>query len=386
MVGQRSTQSESISFNHASTIGRELEYVEQAIMAGRLSGNRAFSGKCQSMLEEALAVPKALMTTSGTAALEMAALLLDVGPDDEVIVPAFTFVSTANAFALRGARIVFCDVRSDTLNLDETSLERLITPRTKAIVPVHYGGVACNMGPILEIADRHCIAVVEDNVHGLFGGFNGKSLGTFGRLAAQSFHDTKNFTCGEGGALLINDPQYVRRAEIIHEKGTNRSQFQRGEVDWYTWTDLGSSYGLSELLAAFLYGQLEQHEHVQARRRGIFRFYADALADWALERGIRLPTVPEGVEPAYHMFYLIMPSEAARESFIADLAAQGVEAVTHYQPLHLSPMGLRFGNRPGMCPVTEEACKCLVRLPFYTTLGDDQLARVVGAAQSWQVA
>jgi dTDP-4-amino-4,6-dideoxygalactose transaminase len=313
----------------------------------------------------------------------MAALLLDTQPRDEVLVPDFTFVSTINAFVLRGARPVFIDIRPDTLNLDETQLEQLITPRTKAIVPVHYAGVGCEMDAILEIAGRHNIAVVEDNAHGLFGKYKGKYLGTFGCLATQSFHETKNFTCGEGGALLINDLQYVERAEIIREKGTNRSRFFRGQVDKYTWVDIGSSYLPSDILAAFLYAQLEALEQIQEKRRRIWEYYYTHLSGWAQDHGVRLPIVPPHCEQPYHMFYLLLPSLKQRQALIAHLKAQSILAVFHYLPLHLSDMGRRFGGNAGDCLVTEDVSDRLLRLPFYNDLSETEQERVIRATCSF---
>jgi dTDP-4-amino-4,6-dideoxygalactose transaminase len=325
-----------------------------------------------------------LLTTSCTHALEMTALLLNIQAGDEVIFPSFTFVSTVNAFVLRGARPVFCDIRPDTLNLDETKLAGLITPRTKAIVPVHYAGVGCEMDVILEIARQHQLPVVEDNAHGLFGKYKGKYLGTFGCMATQSFHETKNFNCGEGGALLINDPQYVERAEIILEKGTNRSRFFRGQLDKYTWVDIGSSYLPSDMLAAYLFAQLESHENVQAKRRYIWEYYHKTLQCWAFESGIRFPIVPKHCDQAYHMFYLLMPSLAKRQALIAHLKALDIVSVFHYLPLHLSDMGRKYGGRPGDCPVTEDVSDRLLRLPFYNDLTEPDLARVASAVCLFQ--
>ncbi len=322
---------------------------------------------------------KALLTTSCTHALEMAALLLKIQPGDEIIVPSFTFVSTVNAFVLRGARPVFADIRPDTLNLDESCLERLITPRTKAIVPVHYAGVGCEMDAIMAIARKHDVPVVEDNAHGLLGRYKGRWLGTFGCLATQSFHETKNFTCGEGGALLINNPRHVARAEILREKGTNRSQMFRGQVAKYSWIDLGSSYLPSDLLAAFLLAQFEAHEHIQAQRRQIWEFYATHLNNWAGQNRVRLPFIPKHCEQPYHMFYMLMPSLAARRTLMEYLQTKHILAVFHYLPLHLSVMGRRFGGCPGDCPVTESVSDRLVRLPFYTQLNQADQARVVNA-------
>ena len=268
-----STDTVKIPFNRSSLQGRELEFIFQTITHGQIAGDQTFSKRCHGLLEEVVGTRRALVTTSCTHALEMAAILLNIQPGDEVIVPAFTFVSTANAFVLRGARPVFCDIRPDTLNLDEAKLEELITPRTRAIVPVHYAGVGCEMDAILEIAGRHGVAVVEDNAHGLFGKYRGRWLGSLGCLATQSFHETKNITCGEGGALLINDERFIERAEIIREKGTNRARFFRGQVDKYSWVDVGSSYVMSDVLAAFLYGQLEKWQEIQAKRRAIWERY-----------------------------------------------------------------------------------------------------------------
>lgn len=368
-----------IPFNRPCFVGNEQTYMAQAIAHGQISGDGLFTRKCHAFLEKELGVPKALLTTSCTHALEMAALLLDIQPGDEVIVPSFTFVSTVNAFVLRGARPVFTDIHPDTLNMDESQLERLITPSTKAIVPVHYAGVGCEMDAITRIADRHGVAVVEDNAHGLFGRYKGKYLGTFGSLAAQSFHETKNFSCGEGGALLINDPSYIERAEILREKGTNRSRFFRGQVDKYSWVDIGSSYLPSDLLAAFLYAQLEARDRIQARRRHIWEYYDQHLQSWAADHGVRLPFIPEHYEQPYHMFYLILPSLEQRQSLTDTLKAEGILSVFHYLPLHLSEMGRHFGGKPGDCPVTETISDRLLRLPFYNELNKTEQGCVVAA-------
>jgi dTDP-4-amino-4,6-dideoxygalactose transaminase len=361
-----------IPFNKPHISGNEIQYIQEALQTGHISGDGAFARKCHAYLEQTLGVPKALLTTSCTHALEMTALLLNVQPGDEVIIPDFTFVSTVNAFVLRGARPIFVDVHPDTLNLDETQLEAAITPRTKAIVPVHYAGVGCEMDAILEIAGRKGIHVIEDNAHGLFGKYKGKYLGTFGVLAAQSFHETKNFSCGEGGALLINDSALAERAEIIREKGTNRSRFFQGQVDKYTWVDIGSSYLPSDILAAFLYAQLENREKIQSHRRRVWETYQAGLADWAGRHEVRLPYIPPYCEQAYHMFYLLFPNLEIRQSFIARLRERGIMSVFHYLPLHLSDMGLRFGGCPGDCPVTERISDRLVRLPFYNAMTEDE--------------
>ena len=381
-----------IPFNRSSLEGRELEFIFQTISVGQVAGDRTFSKKCHGLLEEVVGVRRALVTTSCTHALEMAAILLGIGPGDEVIVPAFTFVSTANAFVLRGARPVFCDIRRDTLNLDEAKLEELITPRTRAIVPVHYAGVGCEMDTILEIAGRHGVAVVEDNAHGLFGKYRGRWLGSFGCLATQSFHETKNITCGEGGALLINEERFIERAEIIREKGTNRARFFRGQVDKYSWVDVGSSYVMSDVLAAFLYGQLEKWREIQAKRRAIWERYDAELTDWAAANGVRRPVVPEHCEQAWHMYYLLMPSLEARTEFIARLKEQGVTAVFHYLPLNKSEFARKMADpgevaspsrgedrrwQLGKCPVTEDVSDRIVRLPFYTSMTESEQEAVI---------
>lgn len=350
-----------------------------------MSGDGAFTRRCHGLLEETLGVPKALLTTSCTHALEMAAILLDIKAGDEVIIPSFTFVSTVNAFVLRGAHPRFVDIRQDTLNLDESQLEDAITENTKAIALVHYAGVSCEMDAIMEVAGRQGIAVVEDNAHALFAKYRGKFLGTFGVMATQSFHETKNFSCGEGGALLINDANLIERAEIIREKGTNRSRFFRGQVDKYTWVDVGSSYLPSELLSAFLLAQLEKRETIQNRRREIWMSYEENLRGWAKVNQVTLPFVPEHCEQAYHMFYMLLPSLSVREAFINHLKAQGIMSVFHYLPLHLSDMGERFGGRPGDCPVTEDISDRLVRLPFFNTLRASDQQRVIEATLSFSV-
>ena len=374
-----------IPFNRPILVGNEMEYMRQAIESGHISGDGAFTKKCHAFLENELGLAKALLTTSGTHALEMMALLLDIGPGDEVIIPDFTFVSTVNAFVLRGAKPIFVDVRPDTLNLDESKLEAAITPRTRAVVPVHYAGVGCEMDAILEIADRHKLAVVEDNAHGLFGKYKGKYLGTFGKLAAQSFHETKNFTSGEGGALLINDAELAERAEILREKGTNRSRFFRGQVDKYNWVDLGSSYLPSDLLAAFLYAQFEQRERIQLHRKNVWDFYHQYLGEWAEKNGVQMPTIPAHTEQAYHMFYLLLPDLDTRQRFIMYLRERDIYSVFHYLPLHLSDMGRKFGGTVGDCPVTERVSDQLVRLPFYNNLGGVDLERIVDAILGFQL-
>ncbi len=362
-----------VDFNRPITVGNEYEYMRQAIEAGHISGDGAFTKKCHAFLEGELGIAKALLTTSCTHALEMSAILLDIQPGDEVIVPDFTFVSTVNAFVLRGAKPVFVDVRPDTLNLDESKFEAVLTPRTKAIVPVHYAGVGCDMDSIMEIANRHNIAVVEDNAHGLFGKYKDKYLGTFGSMASQSFHETKNFSCGEGGALLINNPVLAERAEIIREKGTNRSRFFRGQIDKYTWVDIGSSYLPSDILAAFLFAQFEQREKIQTHRKNVWEMYHAALKDWAEKHGVQLPYVPDDCEQAYHMFYMLLPNLDLRQKLIIYLRERGIYSVFHYLPLHLSDMGQSFNYKAGDYPVTENVSDQLIRLPFHNALtGNDQ--------------
>jgi dTDP-4-amino-4,6-dideoxygalactose transaminase len=308
---------------------------------------------------------------------------LKIVPGDEVIVPSFTFVSTVNAFVLRGARPVFADIRPDTLNLDERALDALITPRTRAIVVVHYAGVGCEMDEIVRIAERHGIPVVEDNAHGLFGRYKGRNLGTFGSLATQSFHETKNIHCGEGGALLIQDRDLVQRSEILRDKGTNRSAFFRGEVDKYTWVDVGSSYVLSDSLAAFLCAQLEQRERIQRARKRVSTYYSERLREWAEQHLIGLPYVPEWCDQAYHMFYLMMPSCAIRQGLIDHLKSRGILSVFHYVPLHSAPLGLKLGGYQGQCPVTEQVSDNLLRLPFYSDLTEAEQDQVASAIEEF---
>jgi dTDP-4-amino-4,6-dideoxygalactose transaminase len=373
-----------IPFNRPAVVGEEFRYMREAMAAGRISGDGQFTRRCHALLEEELGAARVLLTTSCTHALEMSALLLDLAPGDEVVIPSFTFVSTVNAFALRGARPVFADIRPDTLNLDESQLARLVGPRTRAIVPVHYAGVGCEMEAILAVAGRHGIAVVEDNAHGLFGKRGGRKLGTFGCMSTLSFHETKNITCGEGGALVVNDSRYVERAEIVREKGTNRSQFFRGMVDKYTWVDLGSSYLPSDILAAFLLAQLEARERVQAARRRLWERYDRELAAWAAANGARLPVVPPGCEQPYHLFYLLLPSLAARQALIAHLRSHGILAVFHYVPLHLSDYGRKVAASRHDCPVATAVADRLVRLPLFYDLSAGEQSRVIEAVQSFQ--
>jgi dTDP-4-amino-4,6-dideoxygalactose transaminase len=362
-----------IPFNRVDAQGNELEYVQHSINNAHISGDGTFTKKCNAFLEDELGVKKALLVTSCTNALEMSAILLNIQSGDEVIIPSFTFVSTINAFVLRGAKPVFIDIRRDTMNMDENRLEGLITEKTKAIIPVHYSGVGCEMDIIMNVANKYDIPVIEDNAHGLFGKYKDRYLGTFGTFATQSFHETKNFSCGEGGALLINDENYIERAEIIREKGTNRSRFIRGEIDKYSWVDIGSSSLPSDMLAAFLYAQLEQKEKIQLKRKLIWEHYYEHLENWAHENNIQLPAIPEHCEQSYHMFYLLMPSLEKRTALISHLKENGITAVFHYLPLHLSKMGKKFGGAKGDCPVTENISDRLVRLPFYNDLDIEEL-------------
>jgi dTDP-4-amino-4,6-dideoxygalactose transaminase len=376
-----------IPFNRTYLAGAELRYVTQAAADGPLSGDGPFTKRATSLLLEVTGATSALLTTSCTHALDMSALLLEVGPGDEVLVPSFTFCSTATAFALRGAVPVFVDCRPDTLNIDERQLEAAVTDRTKAIVVVHYAGVACEMDTILAVAAKHGLAVIEDNAHGLGGTYRGRQLGSFGVMATQSFHETKNIQCGEGGALLINEPSYLHRAEIVREKGTNRSQFFRGMVDKYRWVDIGSSYLPSDLLAAFLTGQLEAFGDIQRRRHTVWNAYHERLADWAGEQGVAQPTVPpECVQPA-HLYYLLLPDLTNRTALLAHLAARGVNGTFHYQALHSAPAGLKYGRvAPGGCAVTDQAADRLVRLPLFAGMTDAELDRIVDAVLSFRVA
>lgn len=369
-----------IPFNKSSLEGKELDYIYETISNGQIAGNQMFSIRSQIFLEKITGTTKALLTTSCTHALEMSALLIGISPGDEIILPAFTFVSTANAFVLHGAKPVFCDIRPDTLNLDESKLEALITQKTKAIIPVHYAGIGCEMDMIMEIASRHGVPVVEDNAHGLFGKYRGKYLGTFGSFATQSFHETKNITCGEGGALLINEKRYLERAEIIREKGTNRAQFFRGEVNKYSWEDIGSSYVMSDVLAAFLYGQLENWKKIQRKRKLIWDRYNNELIDWAKRRDIQTPFVPKHCEQAYHMYYLILPTVTERSKFIDKLKANNITAVFHYLPLNQSPLANKMqmkGWKKSNCPITVNVSDRIVRLPFYTGLDVKDQSRII---------
>lgn len=369
---------EKIPFNRPTPVGNEFDNLQRLFEHRmRLSGNGEFTRGCEILLENTLSVPRAILTSSCTHSLEMSAILLDIQPGDEVIVPSYTFVSTANAFALRGAKIIFADICPDTLNIDEKQLPSLITEKTKAIIPVHYAGVGCEMDTILALANQYGIAVVEDNAHGLYGKYKGRYLGTLGTFSTQSFHETKNIQCGEGGALLINDAQYITRAEIIRDKGTNRAQFFQGEVDKYTWVDIGSSYLMSELQSAYLHAQLEARDRIQKRRQEIWETYDSAFQGWALNLGYQLPIVPPHCEQSYHMYYILLPNLETRQALIAYLLEQGIYSMFHYQPLHLSAMGHQFGGEHSQCPVSEDVSNRLVRLPFYNSLTESEQAYII---------
>jgi len=357
-----------INFNQPYIAPNQEKYIKEALENYHISGDGPFTKKCNLYLEEYFSVQKALITTSCTHALEMSAILLNLKKGDEVIVPSFTFVSTPNSFILRGAKPVFIDIRPDTLNMDENKLEELITNNTKAIYLVHYAGVGCEMDHILEIAQKHGLDVVEDNAHGLFGKYKGKFLGTFGKFATQSFHETKNISCGEGGALLINDSSYIERSEIIREKGTNRSRFFRGQVDKYSWVDVGSSFLPSDILAAILLSHLEESQIIQEKRKVIWENYDFALRGWAQDNKVKQPFIPDYCEQSYHMYYLLLPNIDTRQAFIRHLKNRGILSVFHYVPLHTSEMGKKYGYKEGSLPITEDISNRLVRLPMYFDL------------------
>jgi len=366
-----------IPFNRADIGKHDLELLSESISAGHISGNGHFTKQSEVRITEILGNDKTLLTTSCTHALEMAALLLRLKPGDEVIVPAFTFVSTASAFMLYGAKPIFVDVRQDTLNIDVDQVEAAITSRTRAICVVHYGGVACEMERLVKIAHDHNLVLIEDNAHGLFAKYKGKYLGTFGALATQSFHETKNITCGEGGALIINDPSLAERAEILREKGTDRTKFLRGQVDKYTWVDVGSSWVLSDLLAAILYGQLLRADEIYTQRMNIWSRYHSELSSWTNSNSVITPTVPDGCEHTGHVYYLRFQRGIQRDKFIEHLKNLSIYAVFHYQPLHLSTVGRTLGGRDGQFPITEGAGDCLVRLPLFNTMSKDEQSHVI---------
>lgn len=368
---------QNIPFSRPYFTGQEQAYLAKLQETGKLSGDGAFTRQCQQWFETHTGTEKALLTHSCTAALEMSALLLDIQPGDEFIVPSFTFVSTVNAFVLRGGVPVFIDIREDTLNMDEKLIEQAITPRTKAIVPVHYAGVACEMDTILAIAKKHNLKVVEDAAQGVLAFYKGQALGSIGDFGTYSFHDTKNIISGEGGALLINNPEYCARAEVIREKGTNRSSFLRGEVDKYTWQDIGSSFLPSELTAAFLLAQLESSEAITKERLRIWDFYHDALAELETQGVIRRPIIPKGCQHNAHIYYVLLSKDAVKEKLIADMKVQGVHPASHYVPLHGATAGQKFGRVSGNMVLTNTLTERLLRLPLWVGMTDADMARVV---------
>jgi dTDP-4-amino-4,6-dideoxygalactose transaminase len=371
-----------VPFNKPPITGHEFSHVEEAIRNAHLSGNGPFSKRCNSWLEDVIGTKRALLTSSCTAALEMSALLLELEPGDEVIMPSFTFVSTAAAVALRRAVPVFVDVREDTLNLDESRLEAAFTARTRAVVVVHYAGVACEMNPIVELAEARGIAVVEDAAQGINATYRGRPLGSIGCLAALSFHETKNVTCGEGGAILVNDERFIERAEIIYEKGTNRAQFFSGQVDKYTWVDLGSSFPLSDLNAAFLWAQLQESETLTRKRLSVWKRYHQAFEELEARGVVRRPIVPDHCTHNAHLYYLLLNSGEARTTFIEHAEALGVNAVFHYMPLHLSEAGRRFGRPSGSLDVTTSVAERLVRLPLWVDMQPDDVEHVVSVVHA----
>lgn len=366
-----------IDFNIAPFTGNELEYIKQAVENHKICGDGEFTKRCSRWLEERTGIPKVLLTTSCTHATEMAALLCDIQPGDEVIMPSYTFVSTADAFVLRGATVVFVDIRPDTMNIDEGLIEDAITERTKAIVPVHYAGVACEMDTIMEIAQRHDLKVVEDAAQGVMSTYKGKSLGTIGDYGCYSFHETKNYSMGEGGALLIHDASKIEDAEIIREKGTNRSKFFRGQIDKYTWMNVGSSYLPSELNAAYLWAQLEQAEQINDRRLAIWNHYNEELECLEKQEYIRRPVIPDGCRHNAHMFYIKAKDLDTRTRLITFLKQQGIQAVFHYIPLHTAPAGQKFGRFHGKDIYTTKESEALVRLPLFYSLEDAQVEYII---------
>lgn len=366
-----------IPFNRPFLVGKELFYIAQSVLSGHTAGDGEFTKKCQALMEEKFEATKILLTHSCTAALEMAAILCEVGPRDEVILPSFTFVSTANAFYLRGAKLVFVDIQKDTLNIDVTQIEDAVTDRTKVIVPVHYAGIGCEMDTIMDIANRYNLYVVEDAAQGVNAKYNNKYLGTIGDIGTYSFHETKNYICGEGGAIVINNERFVERAEIIREKGTNRSKFFRGEVDKYTWVDIGSSFLPSDILAAFLYAQLENMEAINKRRGELFDYYYKALIPLVNDGKLRLPYVSSECESNSHLFYIVLADENTRNALMDYLKSKGILAVFHYLPLHLSQVGRSMGYTEGQLPVTESVSGRLLRLPFYHEMKQKEQAEVV---------
>jgi dTDP-4-amino-4,6-dideoxygalactose transaminase len=367
-----------IRFNRPSVEGEELAYIAQAVSGGHTSTSGPFSTRVSDLLRDELGAADVLLTTSCTDALEMAALLLNLEPGDTVIVPSFTFVSTALAFARERAHLVFCDIERETLGLDPACLTELLDPSVKAVVTVHYAGVGCDLdglGRVLE--DWPEVSLIEDTAHALFGRRNGRALGTVGRFGTLSFHETKNFVCGEGGALVVNLADDVDRAHVLRDKGTDRRDFSRGLVDKYSWKDIGSSFGLSDLLAAYLWGQLEKRESILAKRRHVYERYQELLAPHAGDLGVRLPQIPEGCDPSYHMYYVLLPSPEGRDHALSYMTNRGVHATFHYVPLHTSTGAKAHVARETSCPVTEDVSGRLLRLPFFNSMSDGEIDRVV---------
>ncbi len=368
-----------IPFNKPYTTGKELNYIQDSINRNKISGDGYYTKKVNEFIEKTFYTTKALLTTSGSTALDMAALLLNLQPEDEVMLPSYTFASTVNPFLIAGAKIIFAEIKEDTLNIDSEDIKRKITPRTKAIVPVHYAGVACDMDAIMEIANKNDVKIIEDAAQGVNAKYKGKYLGTIGDMGCYSFHETKNYSCGEGGAILINkDKELIERAEIIREKGTNRSKFFRGEIDKYTWVDIGSSYLPSDMLAAFLYAQFEQLDEINNKRKFIYSYYYEHLLKLQEQGILRLPIIPEGCECNAHMFYILLNSERERNKLMAELKENGIHAVFHYIPLHTSPMGIKMGYKVGDLPITENLSGRLLRLPMYAGLSEKELENIVG--------
>jgi len=369
---------EDIPFNRPSLEGQELEYIKGSLEGGHTSSGGPFSKRAAALLAEETGAEEVLLTTSCTSALELSAMLLDLQPGDTVVVPSFTFTTTALAYARQGARIVFCDIEPRTLGLDPRHLRSLLDDTVRAVVPVHYAGVACDMDGVRDaLADHPDVAVIEDNAHGLFGRWRGQPLGSLGRMATLSFHDTKNFVSGEGGALILNDAGDVDRARVLYDKGTNRRAFFLGQVDKYSWKDTGSSFGMSDMLAAYLTAQLEQRQTIQGKRAAVFDRYREALAPHAATYGLQLPVIPDHCDPAYHMFYVLLPDRATRDSVLAAMRVDGIQTTFHYVPLHSSEAGRRFAARATECPVTDDISGRLLRLPFYNNLSADDVDRVV---------
>jgi dTDP-4-amino-4,6-dideoxygalactose transaminase len=368
---------ETIRFNVPSLEGNEMAYIQNAVERGQTACSGPYAGAAAEVIREWVKAPDVLLTTSCTSALEMSAMLMNLQPGDSVVVPSFTFTSTALAFAREGAKILFCDIERETLGLDPAHLATLLDDSVRAVVPVHYAGVACDMAGIDAAIAGRDIEVVEDNAHGLFGRYRGRPLGSLGTFATLSFHETKNFICGEGGALIVNDEQYVDRAHVLYDKGTNRREYMLGQVDKYSWQDTGSSFGMSEVLAAFLYGQLEQREVILAKRKAVSDLYAELLAPVAEEFDLQLPIVPEDRLQAYHMFYVLLPDRATRDAVLESMRQREVQTTFHYVPLHSAPAGQRFAARPTECPVTDEISGRLLRLPFHNNLSVEEAHRVV---------